>query len=227
MSTSKRMTPTRYANQLATAEATIKELVARWPRCFSIDPSRRQPLALGIRDEIQQATAGELSHRKVAAALAFYCGCEGYLQNMVAAAASRIGLHGQPAGQVSETEAEQASKKLHAYAQRRAERAGERQRMGEVDLAKGGRGKKGGLSEAARKAGITRRTAQRRMDEHKLSQNAEDETVFPLASSPPTTLEPKPTPSRPPRLQSTIYAHKQKATVVVERIKRRHVGTMK
>src|ERR1700761_198706 len=106
------MTPTRYETAVATAEHTIEELVARWPLAFSLDPARRQPLAKGIRNEIQEATAGKLSHRKVAAALARYCGSENYLQNTLVGA-QRIGLDGQPAGAVTETEAEQAAQRLH------------------------------------------------------------------------------------------------------------------
>ena len=234
MSTSKRMSPTRYANQLATAEATIEELVARWPLCFSVEPARRRPLSKGIRTEIERATAGELSHRKVAAALAFYCGCDAYLQKMVAGA-QRVGLDGLPAGPVSETEAEQAARKLCGYAQRRAERAVERQQMAEVEPAKGGRGKKGGISEAARKAGLTRRTAQRRMTETKPAQNTKSGQV-----SCPATTEPKPQPtaepkspalfeapkeSRPQVSRSTIFATKQKRTVMVETVKRRRIVT--
>ena len=136
----------------------------------------------------------------------FYCGCDAYLQKMVAGA-QRVGLDGLPAGPVSETEAEQAARKLCGYAQRRAERAVERQQMAEVEPAKGGRGKKGGISEAARKAGLTRRTAQRRMTETKPAQNTKSGQV-----SCPATTEPKPQPTAEPKSPALFEAPKEIAT---------------
>lgn len=53
--------------------------------------------------------------------------------------------------------------------------------MAGVEPAKGGRGKKGGIREAARRAGVPKSTAHDRKQETKLSENLYSRTVSPPA----------------------------------------------
>lgn len=72
----------------------------------------------------------------------------------------------------------------------------QRQRLADVEPSKGGRGKKGGLREAARQAGMPKSTAHDRQREAKLSENDDKRTVSaPDAPTPAVAPVPAPTPA--------------------------------
>jgi ProP effector len=98
------------------ADATIAELVAAFPATFTLDADQVRPLKNGVREELYDAAA-HISHRRISAALARYCRSPPYLK-AVKEGVARIGLDGQPAGQVTETEAEAARKQLAALGKR-------------------------------------------------------------------------------------------------------------
>jgi sRNA-binding protein len=89
------------------AHEVIGLLAERFPQTFFIFEQRRRPLALRIDHDINIALNGALSKAELSAGLRHYCGNSGYLQACVAGAA-RIGLNGEPAGVVTEGEAEHA-----------------------------------------------------------------------------------------------------------------------
>jgi hypothetical protein len=77
---------------------------------------------------------------------------------------------------------------------REKKRVLEIEKMGPVEPAKPGRGKKGGISQAAREGGMTRRTAQRRK---KTAQNTESAHIS-VPASPAKDTSTTPPPSPPP-----------------------------
>lgn len=98
------------------ADATIAELVAAFQATFTLDTDQVRPLKNGVREELYDAAA-QISHRRISAALARYCRSPSYLK-AVKEGVARIGLDGEPAGQVTATEAEAARKQLAALGKR-------------------------------------------------------------------------------------------------------------
>jgi ProP effector len=98
------------------ADATIAELVAAFPATFTLDTDQVRPLKNGVREELYDAAA-HISHRRISAALARYCRSPAYLK-AVKEGVARIGLDGEPAGEVTATEAEAAHKQLAALGKR-------------------------------------------------------------------------------------------------------------
>ncbi len=98
------------------ADAIIAELAAAFPATFTLNTDQVRPLKNGVREELYDAAA-QISHRRISAALARYCRSPAYLK-AVEEGASRIGLDGEPAGQVTATEAEAARKQLAALGKR-------------------------------------------------------------------------------------------------------------
>lgn len=98
------------------ADATIAELAAAFPATFTLDTDQVRPLKNGVREELYDAAA-HISHRRISAALARYCRSPAYLK-AVKEGAARIGLNGEPTGQVTATEAEAARKQLAALTKR-------------------------------------------------------------------------------------------------------------
>lgn len=97
------------ARQRAAAAArTIVALEAAFPSAFAVYQNRRRPLKVGIHlDLAERGHAGSA----VRQALGHYAGNVGYLKAMQAGAA-RVDLDGQPAGEVTEAEAEAARQVL-------------------------------------------------------------------------------------------------------------------
>jgi ProP effector len=94
----------------ATAGAVISRLCERFPTTFF--RYHRQPLAIGIREEILQVL-DDVSEEELAQALATYVNSVLYLRN-VQTGAARIDLDGEPAGTVTESEAEFAQRRIVA-----------------------------------------------------------------------------------------------------------------
>jgi sRNA-binding protein len=83
--------------RFTTAKATVAMLAEAY----------RRPLKLGIHRDIIAALNGSVAPRTVSDALRLYVGNPRYLKSCVAGA-DRIGLDGNPAGQVSDKDADSA-----------------------------------------------------------------------------------------------------------------------
>jgi ProP effector len=103
-----------------TIGTTIAEWVAQFPKAFTLDPAGVRPLKLGIRDDLYALSA--ISHRRIIAALTRYCKSATYLKATTEGAV-RINLAGEPAGNVSATEAQHAMERLAVFAKTAAKRA--------------------------------------------------------------------------------------------------------
>jgi ProP effector len=84
--------------------AILELLVARWPRAFSIYEARRRPLKIGVHLDILAALDGAVTPDDLERASRVYTANKVYRARCVAGAV-RIGLDGEPAGVVTETEA--------------------------------------------------------------------------------------------------------------------------
>jgi sRNA-binding protein len=89
--------------------ATLAELATAFPAAFTPGPNMVRPLKLGIRDDLYAQT--DISHRRITAALRLYCKAPSYLE-ACNAGALRVDLAGQPAGTVTDAEAEHAAAAL-------------------------------------------------------------------------------------------------------------------
>jgi ProP effector len=94
-----------------TTTNTIAVLAQLWPRTFMVYERRRHPLKLNIDHDIAVAAAGAITLDELKAALCFYCGNMGYLY-ACKEGADRIGLDGEPAGNVTASEAAHAARIL-------------------------------------------------------------------------------------------------------------------
>ena len=93
----------------AAAINTLLMLRQRFPAAFArLDLTRRQPLKIGIRNDIIAAVP-EIAATEIGLALKIYAGHVSYLSQCVEGAA-RIDLDGEPAGVVTATEAAYAAK---------------------------------------------------------------------------------------------------------------------
>jgi sRNA-binding protein len=101
-------------------EITIAELVAAFPAAFTLDRTLVRPVKLGIKDDLYGQSA--ISHRRITAALRFYCNSVHYLSASTEGAV-RIDLTGEPAGTVTATQARHATEGLAALAKIAAKRA--------------------------------------------------------------------------------------------------------
>jgi hypothetical protein len=93
------------------AHDTITALADLFPNCFYVFEQRRQPLKLGIRDDVLAALNGAITLKEAAVALRIYCGNSGYLK-ACKEGAPRIDLNGEVAGHVSAQEADNAKQRL-------------------------------------------------------------------------------------------------------------------
>jgi sRNA-binding protein len=89
--------------------AALWLLVEKFPRPFFMLETRRQPLAIGIRDQI--IATGAIEPDQLNLALQFYCRSDSYLRAM-ARGGARIGLAGEPVGVVTPEQAASAAKGL-------------------------------------------------------------------------------------------------------------------
>jgi ProP effector len=110
------------AHKHADAIAAIWLLVEKFPKAFFMLDVRRQPLAIGIHDQIIATGAIEPDQLKLA--LASYCRSEGYLRAL-ARGGARINCEGEPAGVVTEEQSSSAAKGLAARLARKKAREAE------------------------------------------------------------------------------------------------------
>jgi ProP effector len=97
----------------ATSRSTIARqllpmFIERYPNTFAMLEARRQPLKVGIRDELA-AVFPDLTPRMIGVALYWYANAFPYRAKLVEGA-PRFGLDGQPAGTVTASEAADAAK---------------------------------------------------------------------------------------------------------------------
>jgi|SRR5271166_424761 len=83
------------------------KLCELYPQVFAIEPAKRRPLAIGIREALLAVDTG-MTPDELKAALAQYCGTYGYLRRMREGHA-RIGLDGQRVGFVTADDARWAA----------------------------------------------------------------------------------------------------------------------
>jgi ProP effector len=86
----------------------IATLAEHFPACFAVGPYK-QPLKVGIRDEVQAALA--ISEKEATFALRVYTNNARYLLACTEGA-PRVGLGGEVAGHVTAEEAENAKQRL-------------------------------------------------------------------------------------------------------------------
>jgi ProP effector len=105
------------AKNRAANQAALQQLFDAYPDVFSRDNVR--PLKIGIQEDL--IADEKLARNRIKRALASYVRNPHYLRSLVAGA-DRVGLDGQPAGQVSEEEAAHAQAKLDEMRKQRRER---------------------------------------------------------------------------------------------------------
>jgi sRNA-binding protein len=105
-------TPTTTRRRNLAVDAVLELLAERWPACFSVYERRRRSLKIGIRDEVLSALEGAITPQELGAALRSYTGTP----------RPRIGLDGNPCGEVTAEQAAAAVAKLAAYAAKRRRR---------------------------------------------------------------------------------------------------------
>jgi ProP effector len=103
------------------ASAAIALLAEQFPRAFFVYEARRQPLKVGIFDDLFAKVHGAVKPHELSAALRLYTQSRGYLRNL-RAGATRIGLNGEAAGAVSAEEAARAAETLATRLLRAARR---------------------------------------------------------------------------------------------------------
>jgi ProP effector len=101
----------RMSKKRARSKAVISVLAAKFPKCFAVPDTRRQPLKVGIDADLLAALDGTIRRTELIRALAMYCSSEGYLEGVLTGA-WRLDLEGKPAGAVS------ADDEKHAKAKR-------------------------------------------------------------------------------------------------------------
>jgi ProP effector len=98
---------------MTTNQSDIAEIIAQlanlYPVAFSTDPSRVQPLAIGVKEALLREC--NLSPQDIDNALRCYTRSVGYLKTIIEGAA-RIDLNGQAAGVVTTGQAEYAQRLL-------------------------------------------------------------------------------------------------------------------
>ncbi|MFC6673583.1 ProQ/FINO family protein [Marinobacterium aestuariivivens] len=103
--------------------AAVQLLMDTYPKTFSRHQVR--PLKIGIQEDL--LADDKVSKNKIKRALASYVRSLAYYRSLQAGAA-RIDLQGQPAGQVTEEEAEHAKGKLKELNKQRREREKQKQK---------------------------------------------------------------------------------------------------
>lgn len=92
---------------------TVVELCAQvWPRCFAVYQQRRRPLKVGIHHDIRTLVGDELDRKLLTAALRLYTGNPFYLRALIEPGAVRVDLSGNPVGEVSPEDQQQARERF-------------------------------------------------------------------------------------------------------------------
>lgn len=105
----------------ATVAAVIALLSARWPGAFSILEKKRRPIKVGIHVEILSALDGAVTWPELSKALACYVANSVYLSRL-RVGATRFGLNGGFAGEVTEAEENHAKMQIFISAVERQRR---------------------------------------------------------------------------------------------------------
>lgn len=92
----------------------------RFPSAFAAVPEQTRPLKVGIRADLLQALP-DLPEEAIGKALACHCRLKRYLRAVVDGGA-RVGLDGQPAGEVSAEQVAAAQEKLRVLREQKEER---------------------------------------------------------------------------------------------------------
>ena len=98
--------------------AVLELLCAQFSRCFFRDEARRQPLKVGIHNDVLLALGDAVTPSELARALQVYANNRIY-QSRLRLSATRIDLNGEPAGTVSAAEAAFARAKERARKEQR------------------------------------------------------------------------------------------------------------
>ena len=98
--------------------AVLELLCAQFPRCFFHDEARRQPLKVGIHNDVLLPLADAVTPSELARALQIYVNNRIY-QSRLRPGATRIDLNGEPAGTVTAGEAAFARAKERARKEQR------------------------------------------------------------------------------------------------------------
>ena len=98
--------------------AVLELLCAQFPRCFLRDEARRQPLKVGIHNDVLLALGDAVTPSELARALQVYANNRIY-QSRLRLSATRIDLNGEPAGTVTAGEAAFARAKERARKEQR------------------------------------------------------------------------------------------------------------
>jgi ProP effector len=96
----------------------LRRLAERYPACFNLVGHERQPIKIGIGDELAALDTG-LTPLQLRRALATYIRHSGYQCN-IREGVSRIGLDGMPVGVITVEEAAHAKKMLAKLTAKRA-----------------------------------------------------------------------------------------------------------
>jgi ProP effector len=109
-------------------EALLQQVMERWPQTFSAYPAEVRPLARGINKDLVAQVPGA-SRRQIGFALAWWQRQRrpAYWQAL-ARGGPRYDLDGQPRGEVTPEEQEQARQLVTAYAARRQARRAQARR---------------------------------------------------------------------------------------------------
>jgi sRNA-binding protein len=99
--------PTKKKRPDATVGAVIALLAERWPATFAVHEFRRKPLKVGIFGDVVAAIDGAVTRAELGKALGCYTANPIYMSKLRAGVA-RIGLDGQPAGEVTTEQADYA-----------------------------------------------------------------------------------------------------------------------
>jgi ProP effector len=86
--------------RLTAALALVGVLAERFPAAFAVNPCYRQPLKLGIHNDILAQLGETITPRDLSVALRIYVSTSKYLKALVAGA-NRIDLNGMPVGTVT------------------------------------------------------------------------------------------------------------------------------
>jgi ProP effector len=105
-------------NRSHSAAAVLELLCAQFPRCFFHDEARRQPLKVGIHNDVLLALGDAVTPSELARALQIYVNNRIY-QSRLRPGATRIDLNGEPAGTVTAGEAAFARAKERARKEQR------------------------------------------------------------------------------------------------------------
>jgi ProP effector len=129
---------TKRAKEAKAADVAIGLLAERFPKCFTLDETRRPPLKIGIREDI--VACDLISSRQLGLALRTYCRNPIYLQS-IKVGVERVDLDGNVTSIVTANEEQIARGRLFAQgtaakrALRTAKKAAEQRQRESVSAA--------------------------------------------------------------------------------------------